>query len=62
MLHAWERGKVCRFLMGKHKGKVHLKDQGVNVSVGTKWTFGILVGVVWSGFTWLRIGIVGGLL
>jgi hypothetical protein len=29
---------------------------------GIKWTLGRLVGGVWSGSTWLRIGIVGGLL
>jgi hypothetical protein len=40
----------------------HLKDQGVDVRMGSKWTLGRLVGGLWSGFTWLRIGIVGGLL
>jgi hypothetical protein len=30
--------------------------------MGSKWTLGRLVGEVWSGFTWLRIGIVGGLM
>jgi hypothetical protein len=28
----------------------------------SKCTLGILVGGVWSGFTWLSIGIIGGLL
>jgi hypothetical protein len=41
---------------------VHLKDKGVDGRMGLKWTLGTLVGGVWSGFTWLRIGTVGGLL
>jgi hypothetical protein len=36
--------------------------QGVDRRKGSKWTLGRLVVGVWSGFTWLRIGIVGGLL
>jgi hypothetical protein len=39
-----------------------LKDQGVDGRMGSKWTLGRLVGGVWSGFTCLRIGTVGGLL
>jgi hypothetical protein len=42
--------------------KDHLKDQGVDGRMGSKWTLGRLVGGVWSGFSWLRIGSVGGLL
>jgi hypothetical protein len=53
---------VYRVLVGKPEGKNHLEDQGVDGSVGSKWTLGRLVGGVWSGFTWLRIGTVGGLL
>jgi hypothetical protein len=30
--------------------------------MGSKWTFGRSVAGVLSGFTWLRIGTVGGLL
>jgi hypothetical protein len=45
------------------KEKDHLKDQGIDGRMGRKWTSGRLVGGWgWSGFTWLRIGIVGGLL
>jgi hypothetical protein len=44
------------------KEKYHLEDQGVDGKMGSKWTLEILVGPVRSGFTWLRIGIVGGLL
>jgi hypothetical protein len=57
-----EGRNVYRVLVGKPKGKDHLKDQGVDGRMGSKWTFGRLVGAVWSGFTWLRIGTVGGLL
>jgi hypothetical protein len=39
-----------------------LEDQGIDRRMGSKWTLGRLVGGVWSGFTWLRIGTVGGLL
>jgi hypothetical protein len=39
-----------------------LKDQGVDGIMGSKWSLGRLVRGVWSGFIWLRIGIVGGLL
>jgi hypothetical protein len=54
---------VYRVLVVKPKGKHHLADQGVDGRMGSKWTLGRLVGgAVWSGFTWLRIGIVGGLL
>jgi hypothetical protein len=42
--------------------KIHLEDQGVDGRMGSKWTLGRLAGGVWSGFTWLRIGITGGLL
>jgi hypothetical protein len=51
-----------RVLVGKRKEKNHLEDQGVDGRMGSKWTLGRLVGGVWSGFTWLRIGTVGGLL
>jgi hypothetical protein len=44
------------------KEKDHLKDQGVDRSVGSKWTSGRLVRGVWSGFTWVRIVIVARLL
>jgi hypothetical protein len=50
---------VYRVLVGKLKEKNHLKAQGVDgIKMGPReigWG-------VWSGFTWLRIEIVGGLL
>jgi hypothetical protein len=57
-----EGRNVYRVLVGKPEGKGHLKDQGVDGRMGSKWTFGRWVAGVWSGFTWLRIGIIGGLL
>jgi hypothetical protein len=53
---------MYRVLVGKPEGKNHLKDQGVDGRMGSKWTLGRLVSGVWSGFAWLRIGTVGGLL
>jgi hypothetical protein len=57
-----EGRNVYRVLVGKPEGKNHSKDQGVDGRMGSKWTLERLVGGVWSGFTWLRIGIAGGLL
>jgi hypothetical protein len=39
-----------------------LEDQSVNGRLESKWNLGRLIRGVWSGFTWLRIGTVGGLL
>jgi hypothetical protein len=57
-----EGRNVYRVLVGKPEGKDHLKDQGVDGRVGSQWTLVIFVGGVWSGFSWLRIWIFGGLL
>jgi hypothetical protein len=58
-----EGRNVYRVLVGKTEGKSHLKDQGVDGRMGSKWTLGRSVGGgVWSGFIWLRIATVGGLL
>jgi hypothetical protein len=57
-----EGRNVYRVLVGKPKGKRHLEDQGADGRMGSKWILGRLVGGVWSGFTWLRIGTVAGLL
>jgi hypothetical protein len=58
-----EGRNVYRVLVGKAEGKNHLEHQGVDGTVGSKWTLGRLVGGWgWSGLSWLRIGTVGGLL
>jgi hypothetical protein len=55
-------GKVYRVLVGNPEGKRPLENQDVDGRMGSKWTLGRLAGGVWSGFTWLRKGTVGGLL
>jgi hypothetical protein len=63
MWQAWERGETCTgFWWESSNEKDHLKDHGIDGRMGSRWTLGRLVGGVWSEFTWLRIGIVGGLL
>jgi hypothetical protein len=57
-----EGRNLYRGLVGKPERKVHLEDQGVDGRMGSKWTLGELVWGVWSGFIWLRIGTIGGLL
>jgi hypothetical protein len=63
MWHIWERGEMCTgFWWESLKEEYNVEDQGIDGRMGTKWTLGRLVGGVWSGFTWLRIGNIGGLL
>jgi hypothetical protein len=58
-----EGRNVHRVLVGKPEGKDHLENKRVDGRMGSKWTLRRLVGGGrWSGFTWLRIGTVGGLL
>jgi hypothetical protein len=45
MWHTWEIGETCKgFWWESPKGKDHLKDQGVDGRMGSKWTLGRLVG------------------
>jgi hypothetical protein len=44
------------------KEKDHLKDQDVDGKLELELILGILVGGLWIGFSWIRIGTVGGLL
>jgi hypothetical protein len=39
-----EGRNVYRVLMGSPKEKDHLKDQGIDGKMGSKWTLGRLVG------------------
>jgi hypothetical protein len=57
-----EGRNVYRVLVGKPEEKDHSEDQDVDGRMGSKLILGRLVGGVWSGFSWLRIGTVGGLL
>jgi hypothetical protein len=51
--------RVLVILQENLKERNYLEDWGVDGRMGSEW---ILVGVVWSGFSWLRIGTGGGLL
>jgi hypothetical protein len=53
---------VYKFLVGKLKGKKPLGRPKRRWEDGIKMDLRELGWGVWSGFTWLRIGIVGGLL
>jgi hypothetical protein len=55
-------GGVFRTRGRGKKERDHLKDQGVDGRMESKWTSGRLAVGGWSGFTWLRIGTVDGLL
>jgi hypothetical protein len=57
-----EGGKVYRVLVGKPEGKITLERPRRRWEDGIKWTLERLVVGVWSGFAWLGIGTVGGLL
>jgi hypothetical protein len=45
-----EGGNLYRILVGKPEGKKHLKDQGVDGRMGSKWTLGRLAG----GGVWIH--------
>jgi hypothetical protein len=63
MWHAWEKGETCtRFWWDSPKERDHLENQGVDGEDGIKMDLREIGWGVWSGFTWLRIGAVGGLL
>jgi hypothetical protein len=60
--HGRGEQRVQRFGGESPKEKDNLKDQGLDGGMGSKWTLGRFVEGMWSGFTWLRIGVVGRLL
>jgi hypothetical protein len=53
-----EERKVRKVLVGKSKGRRPLGRP----RMGSEWILRRLAGVVYSGFSWLRIGTGGGLL
>jgi hypothetical protein len=44
------------------KGRDHSDDVGVDGRIILEWIIGKQDGKVWTGFSWLRIGISGGIL
>jgi hypothetical protein len=53
MWHAWERGETCAgFSWESPREKDHLKEQGVDGRMGSKWTVGRLVG---GGVEWIYL-------
>jgi hypothetical protein len=57
-----EERNVYRVLVGKPEGKRPIGRPRHRWEDVLEWILGGLVGRVWSGFTWLRKGTVGGLL
>jgi hypothetical protein len=54
MWHAWESGETCTgFWWESPKGKDHLKDQGVDGRVGSKWILRRLGGG--GGVEWIHL-------
>jgi hypothetical protein len=52
MWHAGERGETCiGFWWESSKEKAHLKDQGVDGRMGSKWAIGRL----FAGVEWIRL-------
>jgi hypothetical protein len=63
MWHAWERGETCTgFWWESPKEKRPLERPRRRWEDGIKTDLREVGWRVWSGFTWLRIGTVGGLL
>jgi len=54
-----DRG-MHRMLVGKPEGKSHWGDQDVDARIILRWIFRTLEGVVRTGWSWFRIGTVGG--
>ena len=51
---------VHRVLIGKPEGRDHWGDPDVDGKIILKWIFGKWLGVVRTGWSWLRIGTDGG--
>jgi hypothetical protein len=57
-----EGRNMYRILMGNPEGKKALERPRLRWQVGVRLNLREICWGMWSGFTWLRIGIVGGLL
>jgi hypothetical protein len=51
-----------KILVGKHEGKNHSEDLGVDGGIILEWILGKYTWRVWSGCIWFRIGTSSGLL
>ena len=55
------KGEMCTWFWWENlRERDHLKDPGIDGSVKLRWIFRNWNGRVWTGLTWLRIGIGGG--
>jgi hypothetical protein len=56
----WGRGeKYTGFWWGNLRERDHLGDQGIDGRIILRWIFGKWDVGVWTGSSWLRIGLVG---
>ena len=61
MWHVWRKGEVCaRFWWGNLREGDRRGDQDVDGRIILRWFFRKWEGVVGTGWSWLRIGTVGG--
>jgi hypothetical protein len=51
------REKCARFWWESPKDRDHSENRGVDGRIGSKRIMEIFASGVWSGFTWLRVGI-----
>jgi hypothetical protein len=62
MWHAWERGEVFTgFWFGSPKARDHWENLGVFGRITLSWTLERWGSMGRTGFGWLRIGSIGGL-
>jgi hypothetical protein len=52
----------AKFWSGNLKGRNHMEDLGVDVTIKLEWILGKWGGKVWTGCIWPRIVTIGGLL
>jgi hypothetical protein len=55
-----ERRGIYRVFWGNLRERDHLGDPGIDGRIILRWIFRKLEGVVGTGWSWLRIGTVGG--